>query len=151
MSVELDENWNNSSEENAVGRGQEVLIEGIFQSKRSGKGLVKWFWGKDSLGGIKKTSLCSAKQTVFFIIVSLVESMVKSILVIKSSRSFRNLSYSLVEFCMSLIRSFMISSKVTRSEGIFLRRFRVDVGFCREWACFHCQRKLVLVPTMLRR
>ena len=87
-------------------------MEGIFQSKRSGKGLVKQFRGKDSLGGIKKTSLCSAKRTLFFITVSLVESMVKSILVIKSSRSFKNLSYSSAEFCMSLIRSFMISSKV---------------------------------------
>ena len=121
MSVVLDENWNNLSEENAVGWGREVLIEGIFQWKRSGNGLVKRSWGENSRGGIKKILLCSAKQTVFFITVSLVESMVKSIIVIKSSRSFRNLSYSSVEFCMSLIRLFMMSSKVMRSEGIFLR------------------------------
>ena len=121
MSVVFEENWNSSSEEKAVEWGREVLIEGIFQSKRSGKWLVKWFRGKNSLGGIKKTLLCSAKQTVFFITISLVESMVKSILVIKSSRSFKNLSYSSAEFCMSLIRSLMISSKVMRSEGIFLR------------------------------
>jgi len=79
------------------------------------------FVGEDSRGGIKKTSLCSAKQTVFFITVSLVESMVKSILVIKSSRSFRNLSYSSAEFCMSLICLFMMSLKVMRFKGIFLR------------------------------
>ena len=75
MSVVFEENWNSSSEEKVVEWGWEVLIEGIFQSKRSGKWLVKWFRGKVFLGRIKKTSLCSAKRTVFFITISLVESM----------------------------------------------------------------------------
>jgi len=66
--------------------------------------------------------LCYVLQNkLFSLTVSLIESIVKSILVIKSSRSFRNLSYSLGEFCMSLIHSSMMSLKVMRSEGIFLR------------------------------
>jgi len=56
--------------------------------------------GGVSRGGIKNILLCSAKQTVFLLNGSLVVSMVKSILVIKSSNCVRNLAYSLAEFFM---------------------------------------------------
>jgi len=47
--------------------------------------------GRVSQGGIKKISLCSAKQTIFLLNGSLVVSMVKSILAIKLSNCVRNL------------------------------------------------------------
>ena len=72
-------------------------------------------FGERILEGESRRLCCVLQNKLFFL------SMVKSILVIKSSRSFRNLSYSSAEFCMSLIRLFMMSSKVMRSEGIFLR------------------------------
>jgi len=61
--------------------------------------------GRVSRGGIKKISLCSAKQTIFLLNGSLVVSMVKSILAIKSSNCVRNLVYSSAEFFMIRILS----------------------------------------------
>jgi len=131
MSVMVEESQNKSSEENVFGQEWEVLEGGRFQWNRSGNGfcrfwalksgIIRSFLGGVSQGEIKNTLLCSAKQTVFLLNGSLVVSMVKSILAIKSSGSFKNLSYSSVEFCMILICLVTTSSHVIELEEVFLR------------------------------